>query len=69
MPCLGQRSFSSKAIVQTHRQTHVIDCFTWTTKLLGNYVIYERLCESTMLQFKHQPRLFLYISSSDHSKV
>jgi len=31
---LGQRSFSSEVIVQTHRHTHIpaADCCTWTTK-------------------------------------
>jgi len=29
---LGQRSFCSKVIMQTHRHTRQTDCTTWTTK-------------------------------------
>jgi len=39
---LGQRPFGSKVVVRTHRQTrrhtHWTDCFTWTTKVVDEYV-------------------------------
>jgi len=35
---LGQRSFSSKVTVWTHRHTHTLwtDCSIWTSKVVGN---------------------------------
>jgi len=57
---LGRRSFSSKVIVQTEKNTHRTDDFTWTTKMVGHYVV--RISQGPV----HSIRLAIVVYSSCH---